>query len=222
MLVLGASRRGRWSVAVAPVARAAGAALAAAARTARRSASRPLLDGRRSPRPRRRRRRRRRCRRRRAPRRVLPAMSGSSARRRPMRPRSRSTSTTRTLTSSPLLSTSSTRLDALAGRDVRDVQQAVGALGELDEGAEGGRLDDLADVLVADLDLLHHHPDALHERVAELAVGGVDQHLAVVVDVDLGFELLGQAADRFAALADQQADLATGRSGSSGCAARTG
>ena len=49
--------------------------------------------------------------------------------------------------------------------------------------------------------------DALDERVAELAVGRVDQHLAVVVDVDLGLELLGEAADRFAALADQQADL---------------
>src|SRR5258707_14012171 len=99
------------------------------------------------------------------------------------------------------------RLHALAGRDVGDVQQAVRALGELDEGSEGGRLDDLAVVLVADLDLLHHHPDALHERVAELAVGRVDQHLAVVVDVDLRFELVGQAADRFATLADQQADL---------------
>ena len=30
----------------------------------------------------------------------------------------------------------------------------------------------------------------LDERVAELAVGRVDQHLAVVVDVDLGLELL--------------------------------
>jgi hypothetical protein len=72
------------------------------------------------------------------------------------------------------------------------VQQAVGALGELDERAEGGRLDDLAGVLVADLDLLGHRPDPLDERVAELAVGGVDQHLAVVVDVDLGLELLLQ------------------------------
>ena len=35
-------------------------------------------------------------------------MSGSSAKRSPIRPRSRSTSTTRTATSSPLLSTSST------------------------------------------------------------------------------------------------------------------
>src|SRR5271155_5666779 len=98
-------------------------------------------------------------------------------------------------------------LNALAGRDVGDVQQPVGALGELDERTERGRLDDLAEILVADLDLLHHHANVLDERVAELAVGGVDQHLAVVVDVDLGLELLGEAADRFAALADQQADL---------------
>src|SRR5579875_3201820 len=95
-------------------------------------------------------------------------------------------------------------LDALARRDVGDVQQPVGALRELHERAEGRRLDDLPEVLVADLDLLHHHLDALDERVAELAVGGVDQHLAVVVDVDLGLELLREAADRFAALADQQ------------------
>ena len=148
----------------------------------------------------------------RAPRRSCRRSPGRRRRRTPMRPRSRSTSTTRTVISSPLLSTSSTRLDAVARRDVGDVQQAVGALRELDEGAEGGRLDDLAEVLVADLDLLHHRPDALDERVAELAVGGVDQHLAVVVDVDLGLELLAQAADRLAALADQQADLAAGRS----------
>ena len=62
-------------------------------------------------------------------------------------------------------------------------------------------------ILVADLDLLHHRPDSLDERVAELAVGGVDQHLAVVVDVDLGLVLLVQAANRLAALADQQPDL---------------
>src|ERR1700722_6344083 len=98
-------------------------------------------------------------------------------------------------------------VNAFAGRDVGDVQETIGALGELDESAERGRLDDLSDVLVANLDLLHHHPHALHERVAELTVGRVDQHLAVVVDVDLRFELVGQAADRFAALADQQADL---------------
>ena len=50
-------------------------------------------------------------------------------------------------------------------------------------------------------------PDALGERVAELAVGRVDEDLALVVDVDLRLELLGQAADRLAALADEQADL---------------
>ncbi len=40
-----------------------------------------------------------------------------------------------------------------------------------------------------------------------VAVGRVDEHLALVVDVDLRFELLGEPANRFAALADQHADL---------------
>src|SRR5215212_11060407 len=99
------------------------------------------------------------------------------------------------------------RPDALAGRDVGDVQQAVGALGQLDEGAEGRRLDDLAGVLVADLDLLRHRADALGQRLAQLAVGGVDEDLALVVDVDLRLELVREAADRLATLADEQADL---------------
>ena len=125
-----------------------------------------------------------------------------------MRPRSRSTSTTRTEISSPLLSTSSTVADALAGRDVGDVQQAVGALGELDEGAERRRLDDLrAGELVADLDLLGHRADPLDERVALGAGLRVDAHVALVVDVDLRLVLLLERADRLAALADQQADL---------------
>src|SRR5947209_16396963 len=64
---------------------------------------------------------------------------------------------------------------ALARRDVRDVKQAVGALGEFDAGAEARRLDDLAAVLVADLDLLRHRADALDQRVALLAAGGVHQ-----------------------------------------------
>src|SRR3954468_12637920 len=99
------------------------------------------------------------------------------------------------------------RRRALARGDVRDVQQAVGALGELDEGAERGRLDDLAGVLVADLDLLGHRADALGERVAQLTAARVDQDLALVVDVDLGLELVLEGADRLAALADEQADL---------------
>src|SRR5882757_5188139 len=77
-------------------------------------------------------------------------------------------------------------LGALAGLHVRDVQQAVGALGELDEGAEGGRLDDLALELVADLDLLGHRPGALDQRVALGARLGVDQDRAVLLHVDLG------------------------------------
>ena len=128
-------------------------------------------------------------------------------RRRPMRPRSRSTSTTRTLTSSPLLSTSSTLSTRWPGETLEMCSRPSVPLASSMKAPKVGRLDDLADVFVADLDLLHHHPDALDERVAELAVGRVDQHLAVVVDVDLRLELLGQAADRFAALADQQADL---------------
>jgi polyribonucleotide nucleotidyltransferase len=46
---------------------------------------------------------------------LLPAISGSSARRRPIRPRSRSTSTTRTSISSPLFRTSSTVSTRLPG-----------------------------------------------------------------------------------------------------------
>ena len=98
-------------------------------------------------------------------------------------------------------------VDPLAGRHVGDVQQAVGALGELDERAEGGRLDDLALERVADLDLLGHRADPVDQGVALLAGLRVDEHVALVVDVDLRVELLAQAADRLAALADQQADL---------------
>src|SRR5215208_748173 len=99
------------------------------------------------------------------------------------------------------------RVHALARRHVGDVQQTVGALRELDERAEGGRLDDLALERVPDLDLLGHRPDAVDQGVALLARLGVDQDVAVVVDVDLRVELVAQAADRLAALADQQADL---------------
>ena len=49
--------------------------------------------------------------------------------------------------------------------------------------------------------------DAVDQGVALLAVGRVDADGAVVVDVDLGVELLGQRADRLAALADDHADL---------------
>ena len=87
------------------------------------------------------------------------------------------------------------------------MQQPVGALGQLDEGAERGRLDDLAGELVADLDLLGHRADPVHQRVALVARLGVDAHRAVVVDVDLRVELLRQRANRLAALADHRTDL---------------
>ena len=100
------------------------------------------------------------------------------------------------------------RADPLAGLDVRDVQQAVGALDQLDEGAERGRLDDLGvREVVADLGLAGHRLDPLDHTLDQRAVGRVDPHGAVVVDVDLGLELLLHAADRLAALADDGADL---------------
>src|SRR5215213_9283108 len=100
------------------------------------------------------------------------------------------------------------RRDPLAGRDVGDVQQAVGALGELDERAERGGLDDLGGrELVADRDLLGHRADPVDQGVALGAGLRVHAHGAVVLDVDLRLELLGQAADGLAALADQETDL---------------
>src|SRR5919204_3458153 len=87
-------------------------------------------------------------------------------------------------------------LGALTGLDVRDVQQAVGALGELDERAERGGLDHLAGVLVADLDLLGHGADPLHERIALGAGLRVYADVALVVDVDLRLVLLLERADR--------------------------
>src|SRR6185503_14811503 len=56
----------------------------------------------------------------------------------------------------------SRRLEPVAlGQDPAHVQQAVDALSELDERAEVGDLDDLAGVLVTDLDLLGHRLDRL-------------------------------------------------------------
>src|SRR5207248_3180796 len=99
-------------------------------------------------------------------------------------------------------------LRTLAGRDVRDVEQPVGALRELDERAERGGLHDLGRrELVADLDLLGHGPDPLDQGVALLAARRVDEHRPVVLHVDLRVELLGEGADRLAALADDHADL---------------
>ena len=90
----------------------------------------------------------------------LPSTSGSAVSRRPIRPRSLSTSTTVTSISSPWLRTSSTVPDPLARLHVGDVKQAVGALAELDEGAEVGGLDHLAGrVAVADLGVLGHRGD---------------------------------------------------------------
>ena len=65
----------------------------------------------------------------------------------------------------------------------------------------------LPDELVADLGVLGHRDDPLDAGLDQLAGGRVDANRAVVVDVDLGLELLRDAPDRLAALADQGADL---------------
>ena len=107
-----------------------------------------------------------------------------------MRPRSLSTSTTRTEISSPLLRTSSTVVDPLAGRDVGDVQQAVGALGELDERAERRRLDDLRRANSSPTSTSLVIDRIRSTRASPCApVCGVDEHVALVVDVDLRLEL---------------------------------
>ena len=138
---------------------------------------------------------------------VLPAMSGSSARRRPMRPRSLSTSTTRTAISSPLLSTSSTVPTRLPGETLEMCSRPSVPLASSTNAPNVVVLTTLPRELVADLDLLGHRADALDQGVALGAGDGVDEDLALVVDVDLGLVLLLQRADRLAALADQQADL---------------
>ena len=139
---------------------------------------------------------------------LLPSTSGSSVRRRPMRPRSLSTSTTVTSISSPELSTSSTVPTRSPGFTLEMCKQAVGALRQLDEGAEVGRLHDLAGrVAVPDLGLFGDRGDAIDSRLDQLAGGRIDAHRAIVVDVDLGLELLRDRADRLATLADQRTDL---------------
>ena len=86
------------------------------------------------------------------------------------------------------------------------MQQAVGALAELDEGAEVGDLDDLAAVLVADLDLLVIASIVWRGLLGEVA-GAVDADRAVFLDVDLDLVLVLEPADGLAALADQQPDV---------------
>src|SRR3954470_5131487 len=99
-------------------------------------------------------------------------------------------------------------VDAHAGRDPRGVQEAVGALAELHEGAEIGRLDDLAVAVDgADADRPRHLLDALPAALAHRRARGVDADEAVLLDVDLAVELLLEAADRLAALADDEPDL---------------
>src|SRR5581483_6708148 len=94
-----------------------------------------------------------------------------------------------------------------AGPDVRDVEQPVRALLQLDEGAELRRFDDLAGVGVPHLRLLRQALDRGDRGRRYPAVGRVDQDRAVLLDVDLHVVVRLEAADRLAALADDEADL---------------
>ena len=95
-----------------------------------------------------------------------------------------------------------------ARADVRHVEQAVGALLQLDEGAELGRLDDLRVlVLVADLRALRQPFDRSDRGLCLRALGRVDEDRAVLLDVDLDLVVGLEAANRLAALADDEADL---------------
>ena len=62
-------------------------------------------------------------------------------------------------------------------------------------------------VAVADLGLLGHRLDPGDAGFDQLAGRRVDADRAVVLDVDVGLELLAEGADRFAAFADHGADL---------------
>src|SRR5215217_764235 len=98
-------------------------------------------------------------------------------------------------------------VDSLAWLDVRDVEQPVRSLGELDERPEGRGLHHLPLELVSDLGLLRHRLDAGDCSFHQSAAGRIDLNGAVVLDVDVGLELLRQPADRLAALADNRPDL---------------
>src|SRR5581483_8161721 len=93
------------------------------------------------------------------------------------------------------------------GRELGDMHQAVGAGQYLDEGAE---LDDLAHgafVDAADLGFGGDALDHLDGFLGALFVAGGDHHRAVVLDVDLDAGRFDDAADDFAARADDLADL---------------
>src|SRR5262249_44386622 len=94
-----------------------------------------------------------------------------------------------------------------ARADVGDVQQPVGALRQLDEGAELRRLDDLAGVLVAALGLLGQPLDRVDRGVGLVALCGIDEDVAVLLDVDLDVVIGLERTDRLAALPDHHSDL---------------
>src|SRR5947207_3968096 len=93
---------------------------------------------------------------------------------------------------------------ALVG-ELRDVHQAVRAGEDLHEGPEVDDLAHRAAVDLAHLGLRGDAADVLARVVQRCAVGGSNQHRAVVLHVDLDRGLLGDAADHLAPRADQVA-----------------
>src|SRR6266545_4698913 len=90
-----------------------------------------------------------------------------------------------------------------------DVQQAVLARGQRDERAEGGGLHHRPEVALADLrhDRVHLLADHVERDLELLAVGGADEHPAVVLDRDVGAGGRLDLVDALALGPDELADL---------------
>ena len=125
-----------------------------------------------------------------------------------MRLRALSISTTSTVTVSPRLTTSSTFFtrSPLGARREMWSRPSVPFLSST-KAPKSVVLTHASGEHVADLDLLGHRLDAVLDAFRSLLVGGADEDRAVVLDVDVGAELLGHAADGLAALADDEPDL---------------
>ena len=119
-----------------------------------------------------------------------------------------STSTTRTEISSPLLRISSTVAGRWPGAMLEMCSRPSVPLASSTKAPNVVVLTTLARrEVVADLDLLGHRPDAVDERVALDAGLRVDEHLCRRRRRRSAPRTPPEAADRLAALADQQADL---------------
>src|SRR2546423_15627177 len=78
---------------------------------------------------------------------------------------------------------------------------------DLDEGPEVHDPGDLAQVLLADLDVARQPLDPADRLLRRLTVGGRDLDRPIVLDVDLGARFSGDLADHLAACSDHVANL---------------